>query len=302
MATQSAIWFFDSFEQFWASRSRINFRFVGSKKIRNLIYCRENSVDKIERHIRQAEKSNEFYEPQIYGNDRDFPLWWTFVMEQGSEIYLESITLFSPQHCGEVQLLEINKFSKRNSKWTTESFFFVDVLNFHGCKLVFGVNAGTSQIPFYTLQAVDSSLNFTIIALNHRRRSSVKVIEYLATNAIIEDIVEVFHMTSWVFSDTICLTVPFGEPLTPLEQMFYPFDNDVWILFVTTFIIAYSVILIIKLSGRVNIADLVFGEREQSPSLNVFSIFMGVTVLAAPRKNFARFLLVAFTIFCLIIR
>lgn len=305
---QSAIWFFDSFELFWKSRSVLDFSQVGSTKIRNLIYCGEKSEDKIEQHFRKAEESAEYEYLGTRGNDKNFPLWWTFVIEQDNALYLKSITLFSPQHCGQIKLVEINKFSNQLMSWTTEDFFHVDISNFYGCQLVFGFSKRFSGVAYHIMKSIAKSLNFSI-ALNQLNSSmdiyedkSLNVIQFLFNQCIDQASVHNFHMSASLYNSFVSLTVPYGAPFTPLEIMFYPFDNYVWFFFVITFLFAYLIISVIHLFGHIKTAKLIFGPKVQTPALNVFSIFMGNAMTMLPRKNFARFLLMSFTLFCLIMR
>lgn len=286
----------------------IDFKYVGSQKIRNLIYCREKSEEKIELHFQRAEETAEYEYSGTRGNDRNFPLWWTFVIEQGNAVYLKSITLFSPQNCGHIKLVEINKFSNELMIWTTENFFHVDISNFYGCQLVFGFSIRFGGVALHIMKSIAKSLNFSIKLNNFNfttdvyEDKSLSVHQFLFNQVIDQASVHEYHMSTSLYNSYVSLTVPYGAPFTPLEIMFYPFDNYVWFFFIMTFLFAYFVIFVIHLSGHIKTARLIFGEKVQTPALNVFSIFMGNAMSILPNKHFARFLLISFTLFCLIMR
>lgn len=288
----------------------MDFTQVGSTRIINLIFCRENSDEKIELHFQEAEKLAvaEHSNPRVHGNDPIFPLWWTFGIVQDDEVYLKSITLFSLLHCAQIRLVEINKFSRKLLNWTTENFFPIDILDFYGCELVFGYVTDYADYALLIMNAIKKSLNFSFVlnSVNIEteafENTELKVI-WIFWNEIID--LGSFYNTlasTNLFSDFFSLTIPYGEPFTALEKMFYPFDNHVWALFITAFVIAYLVILLINFLGHTVTENFIYGENVRSPALNVFSIFMGCGMKVLPKKNFARFLLMSFVLFCLIMR
>lgn len=305
---KSAIWLFDSFEQFWNSRSFLDFTKVASSRIRNLIYCLDRSEELIEKNFQAAEESAEEDKFNTRGNDRNFPLWWTFVMERDDDVYLKSISLFSPHHCGQIRLTEINNFLKESSKWATGNFFSTDILDFYGCTIIFGVWLELSGIPTHILKSIAPNLNFSqslsLFSLykNSFLGETFKIHQFFVANYINDFTVNESHMSASIFSDFFCLTIPYGKPFTGLEKIFFPFDFYVWIIFMATFMIAFFVILIIKLFAQFEIAQFIYGEVALSPALNVFAVFMGCGHPVLPKRNFARFLLMSFTLFCLIMR
>lgn len=287
----------------------MDFTSVGSATIRNSIYCRESSDEEIERHFQDAEKSVKHEYLVMHGHDVNFPFWWTFVIEQDNTVYLKSITFFSPQHCAQIKLVEINILSTKTSNWTTENFFSVDSLDFHGCELVFGFIRVYSVFPRLALRLIQKSLNFSF-ALNSMsdsstrdfRDNSLKIVELLFANNVDHSSFYESHMSAPISSNYLLLTIPYAQPLTAFEKMFFPFDNYVWILFTASFLVAYFLILIINRFGDIKTAKLIYGDSVKSPALNVYAIFMGVGMTVLPKKNFPRFLLMSFILFCLIMR
>lgn len=111
-------------------------------------------------------------------------------------------------------------------------------------------------------------------------------------------------MTSseFYYSVPFILIVPPGKPLTAFEKLFRPFHVIVWVLLISTFITAISVITIIKLK-RANVARIyVLGVDNNSPYLNILISFIGGSMTILPKNTFARTLLMFFLLFSIVKR
>jgi hypothetical protein len=108
------------------------------------------------------------------------------------------------------------------------------------------------------------------------------------------------HLSTPYFSAFEFMAVPPGEEYSSYEKLAFPFDYHTWFLIFFTFVSAYLVIFIINFAS-VRIRNLVYGEQIESPSLNVAAHFFGVGQLVLPRRSFARFLVMSFIIYSLII-
>lgn len=111
-----------------------------------------------------------------------------------------------------------------------------------------------------------------------------------------------FTETAPLYFDFYAFTVPPGETYTSFEKLFLPFDLPTWMMFLAVFLIAYTFIVFISLFSDQGVADFMFGEKVNTPAINVFVIFMGLGVVRLPRKNFPRFLVMVFLLYCLIMR
>ncbi|KAL7029689.1 hypothetical protein ACKWTF_006320 [Chironomus riparius] len=103
------------------------------------------------------------------------------------------------------------------------------------------------------------------------------------------------------YSVPFILIVPPGSPFSSFEKLFRPFQLFVWIFLLLTFIIAFIVILIIKLQKN-SVRAFVFGRGNRSPFLNVLIAFVGGSQTQLPQRNFARTLLMIYLLFCLVKR
>jgi hypothetical protein len=92
-----------------------------------------------------------------------------------------------------------------------------------------------------------------------------------------------------------------GLAYTPIEKLFLPFDLETWIMIMITFAIGFLTIFIIYRCNRF-VQRFVFGTFVRDPSLYLTSIFFGIGVTRLPTRNFARYLFMVFTLYCLIIR
>ncbi|CAG9806657.1 unnamed protein product [Chironomus riparius] len=77
-----------------------------------------------------------------------------------------------------------------------------------------------------------------------------------------------------------------GDPYTPYEKLFLPFDLTTWILLTATFGITFLTIFIINRLPKAA-RNFVYGSKICTPSLNVISIFFGVSQARLPTENFS---------------
>ncbi|KAG5681337.1 hypothetical protein PVAND_010782 [Polypedilum vanderplanki] len=110
-------------------------------------------------------------------------------------------------------------------------------------------------------------------------------------------------MTSseFYYSVPFILIVPPGSTLTSLEKLFRPFQLHVWILLLLIFVIAFITVIIIRFQSK-SVQDFVFGKNNRSPILNILNGFLGSTQTILPKRNFARYLLITYLLFCLVKR
>jgi hypothetical protein len=92
-----------------------------------------------------------------------------------------------------------------------------------------------------------------------------------------------------------------GEGYTSYEKFLLPFDSGTWVCCGIFFVGAFLVIFIINRLER-KVQEFVFGRRVKSPAFNVLVAFFGQSQNILPGRNFSRFLLMLFILFCLVIR
>lgn len=110
-----------------------------------------------------------------------------------------------------------------------------------------------------------------------------------------------FDATTSYTSEKIVLIVPNGRSYSFFEKLFYPFQLSVWGMIVVCFFIGTLTIFFISRRSK-SAQNFVFGAGVRNPYLNLFIGFIGGTLPALPRMNFARFLLMVLLLYCLVIR
>jgi hypothetical protein len=212
---------------------------------------------------------------------------------------------FMPGKCNFAQYNTINRFSTDTMKWENETFFPEKYQEFHGCPLrvahVPGSSTALSKVIFETLA---NQLNFKYVR--------VQVANFFG-NMSLYDVVELetaqntvhserrFVYSSVLYNDYMTFTVPAGEPYTQLEKMFLMFDKATWICTGVTLGTLLLVIQIINLMS-IKVQKFVFGRDIRTPTLNLADIFLNGGQNREPGRNFARFMLMFFVIWSLIIR
>lgn len=110
-----------------------------------------------------------------------------------------------------------------------------------------------------------------------------------------------FDASSSYISDQTIFIIPPGQEFSSIEKLFYTFTLETWSLVIGVFAIGVVVIIILKCWSR-TIQDFVFGVGVHHPLLNIFIAFIGGSQTKLPKRNFARFLLMMFLMYSLVIR
>jgi hypothetical protein len=303
-----AIFMFDSLRNFQALEDKLDVRFNSNVYIEYLIYIPGLTSQAIDRNI-----------------PKDLFQMRSFLIEENNEIYLKTLVLFTQQKCNTQQLIEINKFSKKSLKWTKMSFFESKISNFHGCQIVFGLSTHTMphsdfassdgisspQAEGYLIILIEVfarhlnytfDINFKNIFSGKFHKPSLKVTARLNVLPIDENSYHTFSMSAPLMSSFNGFLIPPGEAYTPFETLFLPFDTDTWMWFSVLYFITFSVTFIVNCLSRSSFRNLVFGKNVSSPAYNIFVAFMGGGQKVLPQKSFARFLLMSFILFSLVMR
>lgn len=94
-----------------------------------------------------------------------------------------------------------------------------------------------------------------------------------------------------------------GLSYTPAEKMILPFDRWSWILIITSVAIGFIVIAVLTVHiVPESIKHLTLGEMTSEPSFNLVRIVFGMQLICDPTRNSARFLVMIFTLFCMVLR
>lgn len=225
----------------------------------------------------------------------------------GKSINLVSSFMFTPKQCRSNQYALINRFNVSTMKWSTPLFYQEKYRNLYGCKLFILTNNtnGKNSEPADVIDSFAKDSNFkTAYFLGRKQNFAVNVSNYdlLADPATwsIEykgDLVRSYPY----FIDRWTFFIPPGELYTPFEKMFLPFQFEVWIGILVTLLIGFVAIQIINFTS-IRVQSFVYGHNIQAPTVNLAATFLCGVQTKVPGRNFARFLLMNFIIWCLIIR
>lgn len=106
--------------------------------------------------------------------------------------------------------------------------------------------------------------------------------------------------TSYII-ETIIFVIPPGAELTSFEKYSKPLDVYTWMLLLATIFVAFIVIRYVKKMSE-DTQEFVFGRGVGDPYLNVLAAVVGGSQPTLPQRNFSRFLLLIFLLFCLVMR
>jgi hypothetical protein len=191
--------------------------------------------------------------------------------------------------------------------WHKQSFFPDKYRNFYGCALVVAFHNVSVTLTSQTIfEILAEHLNFQQIRKTVKDFSDPKEVENID---FIEDLnvqsissLEASDVySSALYSDYVTFTVPAGEPYTQLEKMFLMFDEPTWTCIGLTLAAAFLIIQVINFMS-IQIQKFVFGLEVRTPTLNLADILLNGGQNRVPGRNFARFMLMMFVIWTLIIR
>lgn len=248
---------------------------------------------------------------------------------KGGRFKLIKVHQYSKQSCNSLTYDELNRFDKAEHKWIRPKFVSPPVRDFFGCTMVFGIpkyppcsdfqvskNSEGQEVIEYSginiklIETLAEHLNFKYEFNGMDSRKKRKYVAPSLRNSIILVIRSgvVFHSirrdsynTQPYIFEKLNFLVPSGEPYTSFEKMFLPFDHETWIWLSITFAVTFATISAVSYFPK-PIRDYVFGTNVTTPALNVWIAFAGLGQIVLPRRNFARFLLIQFILFSLIIR
>lgn len=210
---------------------------------------------------------------------------------------------YGPGRCNTISFETINRFSLDNMTWHNETFYPEKYRDYHNCSLKIQYQEDfSSDASREVFEILGKKFNFRVNRFevdNVLKSPIVDFTECIGYQIAFQNGIYLFSHP--FYSDSLTYTVPAGEPYTQLEKMFVVFDKETWICIAITLVGSFLVIQVInRLSTAVQ--NFVFGRHNQTPSLNLASIFLNGSQFGMPSRNFARFFLILFIFWCLIIR
>lgn len=218
------------------------------------------------------------------------------VNETTDSIDLVTGFMFEHKKCRRNQFATINRFMKSTMRWEHSGFYQNKYRDFHGCQLILGREI--FDLPAKIVQAIQKSSNFRNVTLDDGESEEIELYQDVSPKtADYEHGVSGFSIQ---YVET-SFFLPLGELYTPIEKLFLPFDYDVWVAIFITLLIGLAVIQIINCCSE-KVQDFVYGTGIRTPTVNLMNTFLTGGQYKVPGRNFARFFLLLFSIWCLIIR
>lgn len=248
-------------------------------------------------------------------------------IQDTSKVSLYTFMPFNGKYCGDVSPVKINEFDGKTIKWTTRNVFPEKFRNLYGCPVragSFETSMGTKIGTFSNgttrfdgmevdiLRGFASVLNFTleikIFPLNQGAFFNNKTATGLMKGAYSNEVDMIFAMLSLqpsrmefltatrsIYNDKIIFVIPPELLIGAIKKLLLPFQSRTWIGVLLMFFLACTVVTISKL----------FSQRfavGKSDCLQLWCVLLGGSLANLPQKNFQRFLLMSFVLFCLVIR
>lgn len=250
-----------------------------------------------------------------------------FIIEDDHFIKLKTLVWFLPGQCGVTTLVEVNSFSKKDNVWLKSSYTIKKFRDFHGCRIsirgsqndVF-VTIANHQLSVFSKKVkkkrsnpIDnilnslmmSHLNFTIARpaeelYKFQFDIYLPLVDRIENNTVNLNIYKLFYTKPLIYRN-FYLGIPVGVPYDAYEKLILPFDDDVWALILVTFFVTFVTIFILRVIQG-SIRNFVVGENVSNPAFNVVLIIFGLSQDPLPRRSSARFLMMIFVLYCLIMR
>jgi Bacterial extracellular solute-binding proteins, family 3 len=270
-----------------------------------------------------------------------FKLLWKFQIfnvnvmfeDENGEVLVKTFMPFNVQNCNDTTPILISKFKNETSSNDIQNFFPEKLKNLHKCPI--RISLSNNSVPFtflkllkngsYKIEGIDILIIDALSKqLNFKMNFSyIDDIGYFYENgtakgplkALLDSEVDVsisgwwlkpsrmnhFSFTTSYLSDRMVFMIPPGRELTSFEKLVHPFTTCLWTLIIGVFVFGFTVIFVIKRQKKV-VQNFVFGTGVRTPYLNMFIAFIGGVQKKLPGRNFARFLLMMFLMYSLVMR
>lgn len=110
-----------------------------------------------------------------------------------------------------------------------------------------------------------------------------------------------FEAATSYISERLVFAVHLGSELSSIEKLIYPLSPISWIIFISFIFSGFLVIFITSLLSK-RIQNFIIGQKVKYPYLNMAIGLFGQTQHRLPKRNFARFLLMNYLLFSLVLR
>lgn len=234
--------------------------------------------------------------------EKDFSFECVKFLTAEKSIDLVENVMFSPRICHQRRWNIINHFDTTTRLWNHSDYYPNTNRDLFGCPLVVAVTTrGLSRVARNTIEILSTVRNFTVLRKYYVFTPANHVpFRFDFIEQFIEDGVTAVPSVRLDFT-VIHHAIPPGEPYSQFEKMFMMFDFEVWLAIIFTLLSALGAIQIVNLMPQ-SVKNVLYGSHITTPTLNLASTFLTGGQNRMPRNDFARFLLILFIIWSLIIR
>ncbi|CAO1431629.1 unnamed protein product [Diamesa tonsa] len=254
------------------------------------------------------------------------------LLEDDYSVKLITLIPFKPTCCNDASPMVINEFPNNATQWNSLKFFPRKFRNLFNCRITIATfenapgvmkdpkSGNINGIDVDIMNNLAKLMNFSL-SLEYQAELDGRGIIMKngtstgATKKVLEgDAV----MTMGLYAYTpirnkflspsrpylempFVVMIPRGALLPPLVKLFYPFEIYAWYSLLAVFLSGVVVIIIIKYQS-ISVQNMVFGRNNRNPMFNMVIVVLGGSQSNLPKRNFARFLLMCFMLFCLVLR
>lgn len=324
MKHESSATFSSNFEY---ARNSINFIIIGSlnsfKRISSLSAKRLDDIKVvvwIQESSKNVSKVMEIFE--MFRSTNFIEVY--IIYEENRRIIVMTFSPYSTKNCWATLPVTVGNFSFDDL--VPEDFIYTPepLTNFFKCPLRFGAYLDKPYLfcPEVTcnwedyigrdanlMKALSKALNFSVQLEFFSVREAISSLSKINTSDVIigdfflrhERVQELGSSIPYFLSE-VGFVIPSGQPINPLESFLKPFQTSVWICLGVTFMAVFIFIFVTGKTTSKSVQNLVFGKLISSPAMNFIAVAFGVPHHRLPSMNFARFLLMSFIMFCIVMR
>ena len=252
------------------------------------------------------------------------------VEDNDGNISMITFMPFKENECGQTTPTIINSYEVQFSSWKSQTYFPRKINNLFKCPIKIAifetppfVSKSAGKISGSDIELVNGlaeALNFKVDSNFMTEPGSWGTIYDNGTSTgalrkVIDGDIDItvggWYLTQLrikymsnsesYFAMPLILVIPPGAQLTAFGKLFRPFHNIVWIVLILTLLFGVLIIFIINLQSN-EIKRFIFGMETSKPYFNMLIALAGGSQTVLPSRNFARFLLMIFLLFCLVIR
>lgn len=269
-----------------------------------------------------------------------FQLFWdkfilnvNILLEDGNTINLITFIPFNSRWCSDTTPKVINNFVM--GKWLSQGYFPNKIKNLQNCVIkiqtfeygpavlrtllsdgthsVFGsdidlVYSIANSLNFWVdLRFMEQPGSFGLLFTNGTSTGAMqKVISgevdlIMGMYSLRELRTKFMSYTIPYGSNSMAIIIPPGYRKSTYQLLLRPFENIVWYCFLSTCAFGIIVIIFVKFQSE-SIRNFIFGTKVKHPLFNMIIILFQGEIAHLPKRNFSRFILTSFILFCMIQR